>query len=152
MTKTMMMIGAAAMALAGLSGAAFAQRDPAYAAAREAKEVGEQPDGYLGVVKGGPAIQALVRDINIKRKAAYTQSAQANGSTVEQFAFTTGCNLEHPDDDREQRPEQHLGEHRAEQCDAQGDGGVFVSFGMHRGEAPLDGRRRQRRVGRLFKR
>ena len=59
----------------------------------EAKEVGEQPDGYLGVVKGGPAIQALVRDINIKRKAAYTQSAQANGSTVEQFAFTTGCNL-----------------------------------------------------------
>lgn len=93
MTKTKMMIGAAAMALAGLSGAAFAQRDPAYAAAREAKEVGEQPDGYLGVVKGGPAIQALVRDINIKRKAAYTQSAQANGSTVEQFAFTTGCNL-----------------------------------------------------------
>ena len=90
---TGMMIGAAAMALAGLSGAAIAQRDPAYAAAREAKEVGEQPDGYLGVVKGGPAIQALVRDINIKRKAAYTQSAQANGSTVEQFAFTTGCNL-----------------------------------------------------------
>ena len=82
MTKSMMMIGAAAVALAGLSGAAFAQRDPAYAAAREAKEVGEQPDGYLGVVKGGPAIQALVRDINIKRKAAYTQSAQANGSTV----------------------------------------------------------------------
>ncbi|MBI0473899.1 DUF1318 domain-containing protein [Sphingomonas sp. MA1305] len=80
-------------ALAGLSVQAAAQRDPAYAAAREAKQVGEQPDGYLGVVSGGPAIQALVRDINIKRKAAYTQSAQANGSTVEQFAFTTGCNL-----------------------------------------------------------
>ena len=29
MTKSMMMIGAAAVALAGLSGAAFAQRDPA---------------------------------------------------------------------------------------------------------------------------
>ena len=93
MTKSMMMIAAAAVALAGVSGAAFAQRDPAYAAARAAKEVGEQPDGYLGVVSGGPAIQALVRDINIKRKAAYTQSAQASGSTVEQFAFTTGCNL-----------------------------------------------------------
>ena len=93
MTKGMMMIATAAVALAGVSGVAFAQRDPAYAAAREAKQVGEQPDGYLGVVKGGPAIQALVRDINIKRKAAYTQSAQANGSTVEQFAFTTGCNL-----------------------------------------------------------
>lgn len=93
MTKSMMMIAAAAVALAGVSGAAWAQRDPAYAAAREAKQVGEQPDGYLGVVSGGASIQALVRDINIKRKAAYTQSAQANGSTVEQFAFTTGCNL-----------------------------------------------------------
>ena len=93
MTRTAMMIGAAAAVLAGLSGAAWAQRDPAYAAARAAKQVGEQPDGYLGVVSGGPAIQALVRDINIKRKAAYTASAQSSGATVEQFAFTSGCNL-----------------------------------------------------------
>lgn len=87
------LILAGAMALTGVSAAALAQRDPAYAAAREAKQVGEQPDGYLGVVSGGPAIQALVRDINIKRKAAYTASAQASGATVEQFAFTSGCNL-----------------------------------------------------------
>ena len=93
MTKSMMMIATAAVALAGVSAAAVAQRDPAYAAAREAKQVGEQPDGYLGVVSGGASVQALVRDINIKRKAAYTQSAQASGATVEQFAFTTGCNL-----------------------------------------------------------
>ncbi|WP_287980506.1 YdbL family protein [Sphingomonas sp.] len=92
MHKVLMVAGAAA--LAGLSVQAWAQRDPAYQAARAAKQVGEQPDGYLGVVGGGsPALQAMVRDINIKRKAAYTQSAQANGSTVEQFAFTTGCNL-----------------------------------------------------------
>jgi len=93
MTKTFLTIATAAVALAGVSAAAVAQRDPAYAAAREAKQVGEQPDGYLGVVSGGAAIQALVDDINIKRKAAYTQSAQASGATVEQFAFTTGCNL-----------------------------------------------------------
>lgn len=92
MQKVMMMF-AGAVALTGLSAAAMAQRDPAYAAAREAKQVGEQPDGYLGVVSGGASVQALVRDINIKRKAAYTASAQANGSTVEQFAFTSGCNL-----------------------------------------------------------
>lgn len=92
MQKVMMMF-AGAVALTGLSAAATAQRDPAYAAAREAKQVGEQPDGYLGVVSGGASVQALVRDINIKRKAAYTASAQANGSTVEQFAFTSGCNL-----------------------------------------------------------
>ena len=91
--QTVMMMFAGAVALTGLSAAAMAQRDPAYAAAREAKQVGEQPDGYLGVVSGGVAVQALVRDINIKRKAAYTASAQASGSTVEQFAFTSGCNL-----------------------------------------------------------
>ncbi|NIJ28709.1 hypothetical protein FHT00_000637 [Sphingomonas insulae] len=91
--KTNRWMVAGAMAIAGLSAAAVAQRDPAYAAAREAKQVGEQPDGYLGVVSGGAPVQALVRDINIKRKAAYTASAQASGSTVEQFAFTSGCNL-----------------------------------------------------------
>jgi uncharacterized protein YdbL (DUF1318 family) len=94
MNRYMCMIVAGAAALAGLSSAASAQRDPAYAAAREAKQVGEQPDGYLGVVGAGtPALQAMVRDINIKRKAAYTASAQASGATVEQFAFTSGCNL-----------------------------------------------------------
>jgi uncharacterized protein YdbL (DUF1318 family) len=91
--KTGLLMFAGVVALAGLSAAAMAQRDPAYAAAREAKQVGEQPDGYLGVVSGGPAVQAMVRDINIKRKAAYTASAQASGATVEQFAFTSGCNL-----------------------------------------------------------
>ena len=72
----------------------MAQRDPAYEAARSSGVIGEKPDGYLGYVTSpSSAIKALVEDINIKRKAAYTQSAQANGSTVEQFAFTTGCNL-----------------------------------------------------------
>src|SRR3546814_17457121 len=37
-------------------------------------------------------VRALVTDINIKRKAAYTKGAP-QGSTVEQFAFATGCNL-----------------------------------------------------------
>jgi uncharacterized protein len=75
------------------SGTALAQRDPAYAAARSAGQVGEQPDGYLGIVGAAtPELRALVSKINIQRKAAYTQGAQA-GSTVEQFAFVSGCNL-----------------------------------------------------------
>lgn len=84
-----------AAGLALLAGsAAIAQRDPAYAAARSAGEVGEQPDGYLGLVGAGtPALHALVSDINIKRKAAYTGQAAAAGATVQQFAFTTGCSL-----------------------------------------------------------
>ena len=87
---------AAAALMAGLAvaGAAWAQRDPAYAAARAGGQVGEQPDGYLGVVGGGSAeLRALVSSINIQRKAAYTQKAQASGATVEQLAFTSGCNL-----------------------------------------------------------
>jgi hypothetical protein len=76
------------------AGAATAQRDPAYAAARAAGTVGEQPDGYLGVVgAASPELRALVANINIQRKAKYTQSAQSDGATVEQMAFTSGCNL-----------------------------------------------------------
>jgi uncharacterized protein YdbL (DUF1318 family) len=84
---------AAMVAVAGVSGSAWAQRDPAYEAARAAGQVGEQKDGYLGIVGNAtPELRALVNNINIKRKAAYTRGA-ANGATVEQFAFVSGCNL-----------------------------------------------------------
>jgi hypothetical protein len=88
------MISLAIIAAAGVATVAWAQRDPAYAAARAAGTVGEQPDGYLGVVGGGSAdLRALVSSINIQRKAAYTEKASASGATVEQMAFTSGCNL-----------------------------------------------------------
>jgi uncharacterized protein YdbL (DUF1318 family) len=84
---------AAMVAVAGVSGSAWAQRDPAYEAARAAGQVGEQTDGYLGIVGNAtPELRALVNNINIKRKAAYTRGAAA-GATVEQFAFVSGCNL-----------------------------------------------------------
>lgn len=92
-TKALSML-AGAVTLAGLAVPALAQRDPAYAAARSAGQVGEQPDGYLGVVGAGSAeLRAIVNNINIQRKSAYTQKAQASGATVEQLAFTSGCNL-----------------------------------------------------------
>lgn len=73
---------------------AMAQRDPAYAAARSSGQVGEQPDGYLGFASTPTAeVRALVQDLNIKRKASYTEGAQSTGTTVEQYAFTSGCNL-----------------------------------------------------------
>ncbi|KQR80902.1 YdbL family protein [Sphingomonas sp. Leaf343] len=78
----------------GLATAASAQRDPAYAAARSAGQVGEQPDGYIGIVGAASGdLRALVNSINIQRKSAYTQKATASGATVEQLAFTSGCNL-----------------------------------------------------------
>lgn len=94
MRKIKAIIGSAALAAALFgAGAAIAQRDPAYQAARSQGLVGEQVDGYLGIVgTPTPELRALVNNINIQRKAKYTESA-ANGATVEQFAFTSGCNL-----------------------------------------------------------
>ena len=45
--KMMLSAAAAAMAFGGFASTAHAQRDPAYAAARSAGQVGEQVDGYL---------------------------------------------------------------------------------------------------------
>lgn len=83
----------AAAALAVLAVPALAQqRDPAYAAARAAGTVGEQPDGYLGIVGApDPALQRLVDDINIKRRAVYAEKAKENNATLEAYALTAGC-------------------------------------------------------------
>lgn len=91
--KRMFKFSIALLALTGGATAALAQRDPAYAAARAAGQVGEQVDGYLGVVGAGNAeLRALVAHINIQRKEAYTKGA-ADSATIEQFAFVSGCNL-----------------------------------------------------------
>ena len=91
MNRTTKLI-AATLALTSLATPALAQRDPAYAAARAAGEVGEKIDGYLGVVgAGSPALQAVVNDINIKRRALYSQKAQAANATLDEYALTAGC-------------------------------------------------------------
>ena len=82
----------ATLALAGLATPALAQRDPAYAAARANGKVGEKIDGYLGVVgSGDAALQAIVNDINIKRRAVYAQKAKAANATLDEYALTAGC-------------------------------------------------------------
>ncbi len=87
-------LAAVAIAVAGPSGAALAQRDAAYAAARSSGQIGEKTDGYLGVVVGGaPGLRAMVDDLNIKRRAVYAGKAQAQRATVEEYAFTSGCLL-----------------------------------------------------------
>jgi uncharacterized protein YdbL (DUF1318 family) len=85
---------ALALALGSLAAPSWAQRDPAYAAARAAGQVGEKTDGYLGLVGGANAeLRALVDDLNIKRRANYTDRARAQSATVEEYAFTQGCIL-----------------------------------------------------------
>ena len=90
-----MLIAAILLGAAATSAVAMqAGRDPAYQSARESGLVGEKSDGYLGFVSSpSPAIKALVDDINIKRKAAYSKESLANGATVEEMALRNGCRL-----------------------------------------------------------
>ncbi|MFQ5563161.1 MAG: YdbL family protein [Parvularculaceae bacterium] len=81
-------------ALSTLSGASAAS-----AAIEDAKSrciVGEQADGYLGVVKAEEADDALrreVRDVNQQRKAYYAEIATRNGVTIEVTAALTAEKL-----------------------------------------------------------
>jgi uncharacterized protein YdbL (DUF1318 family) len=91
--RNAILAGMIALAAAGMAASpAMAQRDPAYAAARAAGKVGEQPDGYLGIVGAAdPATQRLVDDINIKRRAVYAEKAKEKKTTIEAYALTSGC-------------------------------------------------------------
>ena len=81
-----------ALVAGGLAAPAQAQRDPAYEAARESGKVGEKMDGYLGIVGAStPALQRIVNDINIQRRAVYAQKAQSANATLEEYALTAGC-------------------------------------------------------------
>lgn len=81
-----------AVALGGVAAPAYAQRDPAYAAARSSGKVGEKMDGYLGIVGSETVeLRRIVNDINIKRRAVYSERAQATNATLEEYALTAGC-------------------------------------------------------------
>lgn len=92
-TRSLTLMGAvAALALGGFATASWAQRDPAYEAARSSGKVGEKMDGYLDIVgASSPSLERMVKDINIKRRAVYAQRAQAASATLEEYALTAGC-------------------------------------------------------------
>ena len=96
MNRTFAKALAGGLVLAGLtlSAPALAQRDPAYQTARSAGQVGEKPDGYLGVVGSqSAAVQSMVSDLNIRRRENYAQKAQEQGVTLQEYAITQGCVL-----------------------------------------------------------
>lgn len=91
LSKILSAVAVAGFAIAGV-GVAQAQRSPAYEAARKAGQIGERPDGYLGIVGSATAeLRKIVNDINIQRRAVYTQAAQTQNTTLEQAAFVGGC-------------------------------------------------------------
>ena len=87
--------GIALSALVGGTGVAYAmlQADAA-ASLRASGQVGEQADGYLGIVGSVPAsVRAQVDAINIQRRAYYTDLAARRGAKIEEVAATTACEL-----------------------------------------------------------
>ncbi|GAA0783537.1 MULTISPECIES: YdbL family protein [Pseudomonadati] len=54
--------------------------------AKSSALVGEQTDGYLGVVKSSVEIEALVKDINAKRLQHYQRIATKNGLSTASIA------------------------------------------------------------------
>ena len=63
--------------------------------AKSAGYLGEQPDGYLGVVSPSApeAVKALAREINLKRREKYTAIARDNGSTLSAVEQVVGAKL-----------------------------------------------------------
>jgi uncharacterized protein YdbL (DUF1318 family) len=88
------MVVAAALMATGAVSVQAQGRSPEYSAARAAGQVGEQQDGYLGVVGSqSQDIVKMVRDLNNKRRAVYTEGAAAAKSTVQEYATATACRL-----------------------------------------------------------
>lgn len=95
-TLSALVAGGVALGLLAPVSAVWAQaaRNPAYESARENGRVGEQTDGYLGFPTPPSAdVRRVADEVNIKRRAIYVDRAQANHSTIEDYAFTTACQL-----------------------------------------------------------
>ncbi len=58
--------------------------------AKEQGLIGEQTNGLLGVVESSPEVEEIVKDINARRLARYSQLAEKNGMTMEQISLLAG--------------------------------------------------------------
>jgi uncharacterized protein YdbL (DUF1318 family) len=93
-------LGLAALAVAALCAAAPALADPVQSkalvdAAKARGEVGEQADGYLGLVTGSaaPDLRAALAEINAGRADAYRDAAAKTGVTPEAAGQATARQL-----------------------------------------------------------
>jgi uncharacterized protein YdbL (DUF1318 family) len=98
MNRTLKLALAAAAALSFAAAApVFAQSAATKAAVDTAKTnglVGEQGDGFLGIVRGGDAaLSAAVAEINAGRAAVYRETAAKTGVTPEAAGQATAVQL-----------------------------------------------------------
>lgn len=76
------------------AGVAFAQAPGSAEALRATGLVGEQYDGYLGLVRSAPQrVRAEMDAVNIRRRAHYTDLATRRGARVEEVAVAAGCEI-----------------------------------------------------------
>jgi uncharacterized protein YdbL (DUF1318 family) len=93
--KLIFAAGIAVAAVVGGTGVAYAMMmQDASAALRSTGKAGEQSDGYLGVVgSADAALRAQVDNINIKRRAYYTELAARRGAKIEEVAAAAACEI-----------------------------------------------------------
>ncbi|HEX8225651.1 MAG TPA: YdbL family protein [Allosphingosinicella sp.] len=93
-TRLILAAGISLALVAGGASVASAMLQDASAQLRASGQVGEQADGYLGLVGSAPApVRAQVDSVNIKRRAYYTDLAAKRGAKIEEVAATTACEL-----------------------------------------------------------
>jgi uncharacterized protein YdbL (DUF1318 family) len=63
--------------------------------AKAGGQIGEQPDGYLGIVGAAAptAIRQMVEDVNLKRRERYRGIASKNGTNLQAVEALTGKKL-----------------------------------------------------------
>ncbi len=89
MARIRMMVGVVLVALC--VGTGFSAWALSLDEAKAKGQVGEKASGYLGAVTGGNAeVQALVSDINQKRRQAYEEIAKRNGTSLNSVETLAG--------------------------------------------------------------
>lgn len=94
-TELILAAAVALAAVAGGTGYAHAMQVDSAAALRATGQVGEQANGYLGIVGGNVAadLRARMNAINVRRRASYTDLAGRRGATIEEVGATMACEL-----------------------------------------------------------
>jgi uncharacterized protein YdbL (DUF1318 family) len=92
--KLILAAGIAVAAIAGTATVAVAMMQDASASLRATGKVGEQADGYLGIVGSADAsLRSQVDAVNIKRRAYYTDLAAKRGAKIEEVAAAMACEI-----------------------------------------------------------
>ena len=90
MTRLLPLLAFAAL----LAVATPAPAQDALAGAKQAGQVGERPDGLVGVVPGAPAAaQAIAEQVNAQRLQRYRDIAASNGTSVDKVQALAGQRL-----------------------------------------------------------